>query len=167
MSWDAFIQNFLMEKQIAEGTLANCCESAGIISKISGDVWACSEEFALGCYPMKVPSEVSEKISTILINESQEILKLFRNDCKPPSLQIRINKVKYEYILYNDYSHGVYFKRPKGGACISSTNLTLIIATYNENDFVYLQDEQEFSQNAGLCNERVENLSEFLRNSGF
>ena len=167
MSWDAFIQNFLIEKQIAEGTLGNCCESAGIISKISGDVWACSDRFSLSSYPMKVQSELSEKVSTILVNESKEILKLFRNECKPPSLQIRINKVKYEYILYNEYSRSVYFKRPKGGACISSTSLALIIATYNENDCVYLQDEQEFYQNAGLCNERVENLSEFLRNSGF
>lgn len=167
MSWDAFIQNFLIEKQIPEGTLVNCCESAGIISKISGDIWACSSGFFLVSYPIQVQSEVSDKVSTILINEAQEILKLFKSGCKPPNLQIRINKVKYEYILYNDQSNSIYFKRPKGGACISSTNLCLVIATYNENEQVYLNNEEEFLQNPGLCNDRVENLSDFLRNAGF
>lgn len=167
MSWDAFIQNFLIEKQIPEGTLINCCESAGIISKISGDVWACSSEFSLVSYPIQVQSEDSASASTILMNEAQEILKLFKNGCKPPHLQIRMNRVKYEYILYNEQSSSVYFKRPKGGACIASTNLSLIIATYNEDELVYLNNEEEFHQNPGLCNDRVENLSDFLRSAGF
>ena len=167
MSWDSFIQNGILEKQLTEGKLTNCCDSAGIISRLSGEIWACSSNFALLRYPLSITSELTNKTSTILMIESQEILKLFKSCHNPPKVPIRINKVKYEFIRYNEESCSVYLKRGQGGACIASTNLTVIIATYAEDKNVYLQGQAEYTQNPGLCNERVESLADFLRNSGF
>jgi hypothetical protein len=167
MSWDSFIQNGILEKQLSEGKLTNCCESAGIISKLSGEIWACSANFALLSYPLEISNENSDKKSIILMNESKEILNLFKSGCRPPKVQIRINKQMFEFIRHNEETSSIYFKRPQGGACIASSNLTLIISTYDETQKVYLQNQEEYFQNAGLCNERVENLSDFLRNAGF
>ena len=156
-----------MEKQVSEANYKNCCESAGILSRENGNVWTCTPNFVLQQYPLEIQANNSEKTYKILVNEAREILNLINNKGASGRPGLRINKQKYEVVGYNEDNETVYLRKPKGGGCISGTNLCIIIGLYNENLQVVSNGQFSFFQNHGICNERVEALSQFLKSNGF
>ncbi|CAG9335356.1 unnamed protein product [Blepharisma stoltei] len=168
MSWDAYIDNWLLQKRTETTKYDNCCSSCAILSKFDGSIWACSPNFRLLNYKLDIPDEDSKYSERVYINEAANLVYTMNHDGKSPNKAgIRITNKKYLVVRFDSEAKSMYLRGRLGGACACMTNLCIIFASYDDNSIVTSETEYPFVQNAGLTNERVESLADFLRESGF
>ena len=152
MACDSYIFNSLYKKG---DVYSNCCESAAILSRYDGHIWACTPNFKLQSYYANVNEQF------VLVHEGIELAKAAQLKAAPHGL--RINKKKYLLLRYNDIPKSMYLRKKKGGACIAFSELTIVIATYSETLEVLSETGESFFQHPGLVNEQVEKLADFFR----
>lgn len=161
MSWHALVEHYLREKRSSEGTLYNCVESAAIISKLNGAIYASTPNFSLSQYSVTIPNDELGTSTPLRVNETKILLHSIKNG--GTSLDeggLRFNSEKFYLVHYDLDTRSMYLRKSQGGACISWTNVVVIYASWSENEQTsgYLGR----SQSAALCNERVESLSNVL-----
>jgi len=146
MSWQAYVDTQL----VASGSVAQ----AAILDINTATVWACTTDFMPRGYEAPVTQEDGNERNE-MINEAANLVSLMATGVKP-SQGLRLNGEKYQILRTIPEPFGVYAKKPKGGACITKTNLCIIVGTYSE----------DLGQTSSGCNIAVENLAEYLRSAG-
>ena len=169
MSWDAYVELCLMQKESPTGTINNCCESAAILSAATADIWAATSNFELLMDSTDVPSSDFTHTDRFIVNEAESLLYAIRhNGAAPSRAGLYLRGERYMVVRFDEETATMYLKKKNGGACVCLTNVTIVVGTYDSKIKVATPPgEASFPQNAGLTNERVERLATFLRNTGF
>jgi len=139
----------------------NNIDQALMCGKQDAAVWGCTPEFLPRIYEGMVTQDDGTEANTT-INEAVILTKIAQTLRKPPE-GLRVNGVKY--MVVRTYPNGsaddglatIYFKKPQGGGCLCVTNLSVIVATFDESK----------GQNASQCNFAVEALGRYLYSSGY
>ena len=169
MSWDAYVELCLMQKETVSGTIHNCCESAAILSAATADLWAATPNFEFLMDSTDVPSSDFSHSDRIIVNEAESLLYAIKNGGMAPTRAgLYLRGERYMVVRFDEDTSTMYLKKKNGGACVCLTNVTIVVGTYDSKMKVASPPgEAAFPQNAGLTNERVERLATFLRYSGF
>ncbi len=138
------------------------CEFAAIYGH-DGNVWAQSPGFSLYTYEFDLPQEDGSK-KKVTVNEFKSVFEATKGNRKGSEAGIRIANQKYMFIKHNPENNSVYLAREGGGgACVVRTAQTIIIGVWNKA----AQMSNGKMQNAGDCNELVENMAKYLGTSGY
>lgn len=98
------------------------------------------------------------------VDEFKTILEATKGNRKGSEAGIRMNNQKYMLIKHNSENNSCYLGREGGGgACAVRTNTAVIIGVWNKQSMM----SNGQLQNAGDCNEIVEKMGEYLKNSGY
>jgi hypothetical protein len=160
--WEQYIPGMLQNKQLPDGNwLQNVIKEAAIILH-NGTIVAMTPGFSLGTYKYDIQlDELTKK--PVDVNETQILLEMILNGkstiCEAG---IRINNAKYMVAQYDPAKKLAYLSKSRGGACAMATKSVIIFAAYSTE--VKMSDGRE--QQAGLCNEVVEKLADFLIKNG-
>ena len=165
MSWDSYIAK-INTKETSAGNIHNCVEKAAIISLADGSIWASTPDFGLYGYPVDVPTEDGNGVQSVEINEIALFLHVVTHDGASNSLAgIRISNEKY-FKVNSDAAEGlIYLKKNGGGACIAKCHSCIVFGSWN--GALSTSGAHTGSHNPGLCNERVENVAQYLKDNGF
>ena len=160
--WDQYISGMIQNKQLPDGSwLQNVVQEAAILT-FDGTVAAATAGFTLKAYEydIKVDDTNTKKVP---VNEKDILLALILNgDSKKCEAGIRINNVKYMLANYDKENKLAYLSKTKGGACIMCSKSMIIYAAYSTD--AKMSDGKP--QNAGNCNNAVENTVKALLASG-
>ena len=147
VTWQAFVETQLLA--------SNACAQACILSAEDGMPWAYSADFVPRRYPAQVMQDDGTEVPTD-IDERKLLSQLMLTGSKGPE-GLRINAKKYMVVRTTPSPLTIYGKVPQGGACLTRTEKTIVIGTYQEG----------VSSGPGACNVAVEKLGEYLREKGF
>ena len=143
-------------------TLTNICEYAGIFG-LDGSPWALSSGFQLTTYEFDLVGEdgTAKKVN---VNEFTTALEASKGNRKGSEAGIRMKGQKYMLIKHNPENNSAYLGREGGGgACIARTTTALVIGIWNKAGVM----SNGKTQNAGDCNEQVENMAAYLKAQGY
>lgn len=138
------------------------CEFSAIYGH-DGNAWATAPGFALYTYEYDMPQEDGSK-KKVPVNEFKALFEATKGNRKCGEAGIRIANQKYMFIKHNPENNSVYLAREGGGgACAVRTNQCLILGVWNKAGVM----SNKKLQNAGDCNELVENMAKYLSASGY
>ena len=165
MSWSVYIDQ-LKNKHAHGADMSNCVEKAAIVALNDASIWANTPDFGLYGYDVDVPTEDGVGVQPVTINEIDLFLHVVTHDGASNSpAGIRIANEKY-FKVSSDAEKGlIYLKKGGGGACIAKCASCVVFASWN--GALQTTGAHAQSQNPGLCNELVEKVAEYLKNSGY
>ena len=161
--WEQYITGMLVNKQLPDGNwLQNIC-SEGALLDMNGVVQACTPGFALTSYKYNVKiDDLNSK--DVDVDEVKVFLALaIDGNSKASEAGIRLNKTKYMLAKYDPDKKLAYLSTAGGGACVMASKSVVVFGAYKTS--AKMSDGQP--QQAGKCNEMVENLAKFLISAGY
>ncbi len=91
-------------------------------------------------------------------------LEATKGNRKGSEAGIRMNNQKYMMVKHNPESNSVYLGREGGGgAAIARTNTAVVIGIWNKSATM----SNGKLQNAGDCNDLVENMAKYLKSNNY
>ena len=98
------------------------------------------------------------------MNEFTTALEATKGNRKGSEAGIRMNNQKYMLVKHNAESNSAYLGREGGGgACVARGTQCVVIGIWNKSAFM----SNKQTQNAGDCNEQVENMVQYLKTNGY
>ena len=98
------------------------------------------------------------------VNEFTTALEATKGNRKGSEAGIRMKGQKYMLIKHNPENNSAYLGREGGGgACVARTSTALVIGIWNKAGVM----SNGKTQNAGDCNEQVENMAAYLKAQGY
>lgn len=166
MSWESIIETKLKNKLNADNVweVTNCVEHAAILGADELNVWAATPGFALGTYTVNVPSEDGVSEEAVHVNEIEILRSVVNSQTANSKAGIRINNSKYFLVNFDPENHTIYLKKQSGGAAIVRTATAIVFASFD--NAIETGGIRSGTQNPGLCNEQVEKLAIYLKESG-
>ena len=160
--WDQYIQGMLVNKPLPDGQWLQNVVKEGALILHDGTVVASTPGFALNTYIHDVQlDELTKK--PVQVNEKQILVEMVLNGKSTVcEAGVRINNSKYMVAKYDPVRKLAYLSKAKGGACAMAIKTLIVFAAYDTR--VKMSDGRE--QQAGLCNEVVEKLADFLTKAG-
>ncbi|CAM9126770.1 unnamed protein product [Chrysoparadoxa australica] len=146
--WGAYVETQL----VATGAVSE----AGIFGKEDAALYANAGDFQLRQYSAEITQE-DGSTKTEPVNEVANLLSYVKSGQTPPQ-GMRLNGTKFQ-MLRTLEGPTLYLKKNKGGACLAITNTLVIVGVYD--------DEKNSASSLAACNTAVENLADYLRQSGY
>ena len=143
MSWEDYINNYLLNKQDAAGHVYKNVLTKAAIYGFDGAKWAATDKFDVSA------------------DEVNKLNAFFKQSYNITQSIIMIGGKKYQVAHYEPGALA-YLRIINGGATVAKTNQAYIIGIYNTND-TYLHDGKSMPQSFVMCNTVVEELAKYLK----